>query len=475
MKKLLTLLLSFVFCTQPVLAQRSAASARSAASSRTAASGGVPALVKYGFGANATGGEGHSTVFVTNLNDSGAGSFREAVSSGNRIVKFQVGGYIDLQSALLIDADNITIDGTDAPNFGICFRGHTLGTVNSNNQIWRGIHSRSNTHAETIDSFRVQNSFNLLFDHCSFTHGNDGCLDITGGSHDITVQFCLIFESLGSGNMLFGNDSYNLSVIKCVLGNGSRCGGELLFGEVDYVNNIVFRDYVKENADRYYENVLTLPPDVPSDGSQGASNGTRALLINVRGNRFIAGSEEDADDGKKAVYTYGDRFRSSIAVMCFKQNYCVSTRESDALSETAFVSMEAPITFTGTEHNHQRGFTPANPFDAGFEDSILDNVGCIYPGRDALDAAIIAGIRARSRTTGRFGAFNDISEAGGYPSLSGTPSGSGNPRQAASSRAPIAMIIVMVDPWSLKVMLFGMVALALLAALSMMLRRRRRQ
>lgn len=63
-----------------------------------------------GFGRNATGGRGGEVVHVTNLNDSGAGSFRDAVSQSNRTVVFDVGGVIQIDSRVVIKS-NITVAG----------------------------------------------------------------------------------------------------------------------------------------------------------------------------------------------------------------------------------------------------------------------------------------------------------------------------------------------------------------------------
>ena len=84
-----------------------------------------------GHGRYVTGGRGGRVVHVTNLNDSGTGSFREAVKSGNRIIVFDVAGVIALKSDLKF-ADNITILGQTAPSPGITLRYFTVQPGSNN-------------------------------------------------------------------------------------------------------------------------------------------------------------------------------------------------------------------------------------------------------------------------------------------------------------------------------------------------------
>jgi hypothetical protein len=156
-----------------------------------------------GFGANVTGGRAGTVYHVTNLNDDGAGSFRDAVSQGNRIVVFDVGGIINIKTAVSIKS-NITIAGQTAPGEGIAIHGGKLSTGKQNNIIIRYLRIRpgENTASTKDDALNLYDAKNVIVDHCSVELAP---WNNFGGSSDnadyrvtgITVQNSLIANPIG--------------------------------------------------------------------------------------------------------------------------------------------------------------------------------------------------------------------------------------------------------------------------------------
>src|ERR1700743_2047685 len=89
-----------------------------------------------GFGQFASGGRGGEIVHVTTLDDSGPGSFRDAVSQPKRTIVFDVSGIIRLKSNIAVSSD-LSILGQTAPGDGISIYGRTTSFSGQKNVIVR--------------------------------------------------------------------------------------------------------------------------------------------------------------------------------------------------------------------------------------------------------------------------------------------------------------------------------------------------
>jgi hypothetical protein len=121
-----------------------------------------------GFAKNVTGGRAGAVYHVTNLNDSGAGSFRDAVSASNRIIVFDVGGYVQLVTAVSAKS-NLTIAGQTAPGGGIGFQGGEISFASQSNIIIRHIRIRpgSDTASTEDDALSLYRAHDVIVDHTS--------------------------------------------------------------------------------------------------------------------------------------------------------------------------------------------------------------------------------------------------------------------------------------------------------------------
>ena len=206
-----------------------------------------------GYGRFALGGRGGQVLFVTNLNDEGPGSLRAAIEAqGPRIIVFKVSGTIELQADLRIVHPRITIAGQTAPGDGICLRKYPL-TISADHAVVRFIRVRLGDEAgRKVDGIGVSDAAHVMVDHCSISWTLDEAVNTYHGTKNITVQWCLISESLHDSRLREGhgfaaslggvNTSYHHNLLANNAGRNPSIAGEKSNPTInlDFRNNVVF-------------------------------------------------------------------------------------------------------------------------------------------------------------------------------------------------------------------------------------------
>ncbi len=227
----------------------------------------IPAMAQFssapafpgaeGHGRFVTGGRGGKIVHVTNLNDSGTGSLRAAVSGNDKkTVVFDVAGVIALSSNLNI-GDNTTIAGQTAPAPGITVRYYTVSP--GNNNIIRFMRFRRGQERDVndgADAMTQRNKTGIIIDHCSLSWSIDEVASFYD-NNNFTLQWSTIAESLnnaghdkgahGYGGIWGGKlASFHHNMIAHVANRGPRFNGARYMWN-GYTNNYDYKTYQWKN------------------------------------------------------------------------------------------------------------------------------------------------------------------------------------------------------------------------------------
>ncbi|MFD0799541.1 Ig-like domain-containing protein [Maribacter chungangensis] len=203
----------------------------------------------YGAGAYSVGGRGQSVYKVTNLNDRGAGSLRDALSQGNRTIVFEVSGTIELASGINANINNVTIAGQTAPAGGITITGNVIN-LSGDNIIMRYIRARPDfDKSGTNDVINTTRLTNSIFDHLSVSWGGDEIVSMVINTNNNTIQNCLMAESK-TGQIM--GDSQNpstggsFSVLRNAYYNIShRFPNPVTDERADIINNLIYNHYYR--------------------------------------------------------------------------------------------------------------------------------------------------------------------------------------------------------------------------------------
>ena len=308
-----------------------------------------------GWGRFATGGRTGTVYHVTNLNDTGAGSLRDAVSQPNRIVVFDVAGVINIKSRIVFSR-NLYVAGQTAPGEGVTVYGDGVSFSGAENIIVRYMRFRMGHNGSSgKDCAGIANGQHMIFDHCSFAWGLDETFSINpdgkGSTPEhITLQHCIVGQGLmtHSAGGLMQTDHISL-IGNFLCDNNTR--NFKVKGINQYANNMVYN---------WSNGAYIMGGD-----SQGKS------YVNIQSNLFINGPAKGGaafTGGNADFHCYGvDNWQDNNMDGVFNPfeitDYNASTRESQ------------PYDYPALELNPGRTLLETN----------LPTVGASLPYRDPVD------------------------------------------------------------------------------------------
>ncbi len=363
-----------------------------------------------GYGTTTPGGRGGRVIHVTNLNDAGPGSLREAVeAAGPRTVIFDVSGQINLQNSLNIHNGFLTLAGQTAPSPGITVAvTGGPGVLNNgivtftNDILIQHIRIRAQTDPSggRRDALMIfEGSRNVVIDHVSVSWASHlgKNIFVSGGTTNVTISNCIDSEAFPYGLLITASGasgparSMNTAVFRCLFAHNQDRNPEVSSNtSVTYVNQLIYNPGFTNAGSHSFGFSLW----------RGQANGTLPdgpAFANIVGNRAKAGPTsgplrlrfESSALPNSLVYTGDDVFPDGME---FQTGTGFSPVPSPAFP------LPSPFTILGS-----------NVVEA----YVLAHAGARPLDRDAVDTRIVNDVTSLTGSS----TLTDESQVGGLPSL----------------------------------------------------------
>ena len=400
-----------------------------------------------GGGAYSFGGRGGRVIEVTNLNDFGPGSLRDACEQGGaRIIVFNVAGIIKISKPISIRAPYITIEGQSAPGDGICIAGESVW-IDTHDVVVRFLRFRRGATDVTRrdDAFGGNPIGNIMIDHVSTSWGLDEVMSMYRHVYDrkgakqekmptvnITIQNSIFAEGLDTYNHAFGSTlgGLNSTFMRNLWANNiSRNPSVGMYGDFGFANNVIF-NWWNRSADggdnkslfNFINNYYKPGPITPTDKPIGhrilkPESGRSPESKGLFGRVYASGNIVEGDE--KVTKNNWDG-GIQIGEMPDAGRYTDSIRVDKPFPMAKITIMTAKEAYA----------------------YVLDNVGCNLPKRDPVDTRIINEVKTgkivyKEGTDSNYGSqwvkhrlaadsykkgiITDIAQVGGYPEYKGAP------------------------------------------------------
>lgn len=356
-----------------------------------------------GAGTTTPAGRGGKVIRVTNLNDSGPGSLREALAErGPRIVIFDVSGTIELSDHLTIRNPYLTLAGQTAPAPGITIQGGTI-EVRTHDVLIQHIRIRvgddpAGPKPASRDGIRLHGSsiYNVVIDHVSASWSLDELLS-TYNQGGITIRNSIFSEGLSrsihpdgehSKGVFIAEGSQKVTLVgNLIAHNRDRNPGIKGNTSSIIVNNVIYN----------WGNGTAIP--IWEDSSKPTG---KPILASIVGNVFINGPNTPSRGVCMKIY---ESVSPGTKVYLSDNLWAKASADPWSIGE---VKTSLPVKASEPPVWTPLTVLPSDEVEAW----VLANAGARPAERDAVDKRIIDEVRSR---TGRI--IDSPSQVGGWPVL----------------------------------------------------------